>query len=525
MDVAPGSMRYCAKLARARIIPDMPNSFAYLVFFASPLLVYLLFRRLPPAAALGWSLVLGYLLLPTRAGLDLPMVPLIDKDGMPVLTAALMLYLGVGAAVGGRRGRAANLAAPEPVGDPSVRRGRGIINALIVLLFISPVWTVFQNGDPIIAGPVVIHGLQAYDAISVIASFGIALAPFLLARRYFASPESHVLLLKILVLAMIGYSLPILYELRMSPQLNQIFYGFFPHSFEQHVRAGGYRPVVFLPHGLWLSILIAMSALAAATLWRQRMSEGVRAGQWFFAAIYLFVILVLSKSLGALSIVVCLVPVVILLGVRGQLLVAGVLAGIVLLYPMLRGAGWIPVDQVEAIAQSVSAERASSLMFRLDQEDDLLLKAQQRPLVGWGSWGRNHIYDPDTGAILSVTDGAWIIIIGSFGWLGYIAKFGLLTLPIILLALRRKMLEVTPATAGLALVMATNLFDLLPNATLTPMTWLIGGALAGRYAYVARPAVAAAAGGVVAAGPRSWVMVTDVLRPDGGVARRPATSK
>ncbi len=502
----------------------MPNTLAYVVLFSWPVVVYVLFRRLPPAAALGWSILAGYLLLPTRAGLDLPAVPTIDQDGMPALSAALMLLLGVGAAAAARRPEAAGQAG-DVRADPS-RPGRLLVTSLLILLLLSPIMTLLTNAEPVIAGPRFIPGLRPYDAGAVLGVLGIMILPFLLARRYFASPESHVTLLKTLVLALLGYSLLILYEIRMSPQLNIMIYGFFPHDFLQHMRAGGFRPVVFVHHGLWLAILVAMAVLAAAALWRQRLSEGARAGQWLFAAIYLLLVLFLSNSLGAFAIALMLVPAALFLGVRGQLLLAGILAGMVLLYPMLRGAHLVPVDRVVAIAESISAERAASFVFRLDNEEALLARASEKPLFGWGTWGRNELYDPETGRSISVADGAWIIVIGVFGWLGYIAQFGLLTLPILFLALRRGTLGLSPATAGLALVMSANLLDLIPNATLTPVTWLIGGALAGRYAYPAPvPDEEGTVPGPAPAAPRrDWGLVTDT--PAGPpTGRRPRTAR
>jgi hypothetical protein len=487
----------------------MPNLFAQIMLFGWPLVVFALFRRLPPAAALCWSILAGYLLLPTRTGLNLPMVPTIDKDGMPVLTAAVMLVLGVGAA--GARG----LAGPGRAGwgragadEARPRHGRALIAGLLVLLFVSPVLTVLTNADPVPAGPWRIPGLRPYDAASTLAGMGITLLPFLLARRFLASPESHVLLLRILVVAMLCYSMLILYEVRMSPQLNRMIYGFFPHSFQQHMRAGGFRPLVFLNHGLWLAILVSMTILAAVALWRHRLAEGGgSAGPWLLAAFYLSVVLFLSNSLGALALTLLLAPAVALLGVRGQLLVAAILAGVVLLYPMLRGSGLVPVDRIHAISLAISEDRAQSFMFRIENEDRLLDRAAEKPLFGWGKWGRNLVFDQNTGQSISVTDGAWIIIIGNFGWLGYIAQFGLLTVPILLLALRRGTLGLSPATGGLALVMAVNLIDLLPNATLTPVTWLIGGALAGRLAHAARPSAEAEAAGPAPL--RRWRLVTD----------------
>ena len=73
----------------------------------------------------------------------------------------------------------------------------------------------------------------------------------------------------------------------------------------------------------------------------------------------------------------------------------------------------------------------------------------------------------------------WIITVGVSGWFGYIAQFGLLTVPIILLTLYRRRLDLSLATSGLCLVLTANLIDMIPNATLTPVTWLIAGALMG----------------------------------------------
>ena len=44
-----------------------------------------------------------------------------------------------------------------------------------------------------------------------------------------------------------------LVEVRLSPQINTWIYGFFQHDFIQMMRYGGFRPIVFLPHGLWVA--------------------------------------------------------------------------------------------------------------------------------------------------------------------------------------------------------------------------------------------------------------------------------
>ena len=203
----------------------MPNTFAFIVVFSWPLAVYLLFRWLPRVEALGWSILGGYLLLPTKTGVDLPLIPVIDKDAVPVLSAALMLALGVGQLAVDRRRVAGHQSGPQ-----SRQLERGALwpfMPILAVMLISPIITVITNSEPLFYGPVVVPALRIYDSLSIIALLLITILPFLLAVRFFASPESHVTLLKIITLGMLVYSLPMLFEVRMSPQLNLMFFGFF----------------------------------------------------------------------------------------------------------------------------------------------------------------------------------------------------------------------------------------------------------------------------------------------------------
>jgi hypothetical protein len=135
---------------------------------------------------------------------------------------------------------------------------------------------------------------------------------------------------------------------------------------------------------------------------------------------------------------------------------------------------------VVALAERIDADRAQSLEFRLQNEDVLLVRAAEKPVFGWGTWGRNQIWS-ETGRLLTVTDGRWIILLGVGGWLLLLAEFGLLSLPVFMLwwQSRRSEVSVVPHVATLAVIQAINLVDLLPNATLTPLTWLFAGALLG----------------------------------------------
>ncbi len=75
-----------------------------------------------------------------------------------------------------------------------------------------------------------------------------------------------------------------------------------------------------------------------------------------------------------------------------------------------------------------------------------------------------------------------MITLGSFGRFGYAAEFGLLTLPLFLLWWRSRGLPsraISPYVGPLALLLGINMVDLLPNATITPITWMLAGSLLG----------------------------------------------
>ncbi|WP_324752400.1 hypothetical protein [Roseovarius sp. Pro17] len=474
----------------------MPNSFAYFALFSWPLVVAVFFRFMPRSYAIASSIIGGYLLLPDRTGFDLPALPSLDKTLLPSLAAGLLCIFW-------RDDKTRRRGPPEPVSANAGKAemsGRGpdappmnglqvshgssranvfVLRLLVIVLIGSPFFTAIVNSEPIWMGPRYLPAIRIYDAFSMILTAFVSILPFLLGWRYLGRQEDHQALLFVLATTGVAYTFPALFEIRISPQLNAWIYGFFPHSFIQHIRAGGFRPLVFLPHGLWLGIYLAMAIVACAALYRLKRRASQPATRWLLLGAWVFGALVLAKSLGALIIAGLLVVVTLFLGRRLAMLIALVVALTVLTYPMLRGAGWVPVQTALDISASIDEERAASLNYRFENEDVLLQRANEKPFFGWGGWGRNEYHDPITGRIESVTDGVWIIFIGVFGWVGYIARLGLLTFPILVLARSRYRQHLGVATVGLSLVLAANLIDLIPNATLTPVTWLVGGALAG----------------------------------------------
>ena len=434
-----------------------PNAFAFVVLALWPLAVWALVRRLGPARGLIAGLLAGYLLLPPPpAGFDFPLLPPLDKDTIPSLAA---------------------LAACLALHRPGLRLlpGHPLARALLALYFAVPFLTVLTNPDPLFWGPFGLPGLRLREAVGTGMGQAIAIAPFLLARSFLAGEGDQRDLLWAVLWGGLAYSAPMLLEVRLSPQVNIWVYGFFQHLFEQMMRGDGYRPIVFLYHGLWAAFLAMTAVVAACALARQ--AEGRRAMTLGLAALWMLGTLVLCKSLASLVYALALAPLVLLAGTRAQLGTAALIAALACAYPLAKAADLVPREAALALAEGIDAERANSLRFRFDNEDALLAHANERPVFGWGLWGRNLIYDPDTGRQSAIPDGRWIVTLGVFGWAGLLAEMGLLALPVWLAWARGA--AASRATAAVALILAVNIADLMPNATATPLTWLFAGALLG----------------------------------------------
>lgn len=438
-----------------------PNIIAYLMLLIWPLVCWQLWKRLDPARALIWTILGGYLIMPPLTAINFPIIPDLDKVSIPNLMALLC--------------------ATWILKDRITFLPAGIVARLLILLFVlAPFATVLTNGDPLAFKERTIQGMRIYDSVAAVANQAIVLLPFFLARRYLGTPQGTRAVLTALVAAGLGYSVPMLIEARFSPQMNVWVYGFFQHDFFQTIRQGGYRPVVFLQHGLWVAFFTLMALLASVVMLREVPAE--KRPKAMLILIYLFFMLLVCKSAGPLVYLVSVTPLLILAPARVQVLVAAVMAGLVIAYPILRGAHLVPLDRILDFASSFSADRAYSLLFRIENEEMLLARAQERPWFGWGGYGRNFMHDPVSGEMINIADGLWIIILGMNGWLGYIAQFGLTGLPLLALGwlvLNRGGVQVARTTAGLALILAANMVDLLPNATHIPFTWLMAGALTG----------------------------------------------
>ncbi|MBR0836971.1 hypothetical protein JQ612_27570 [Bradyrhizobium manausense] len=434
--------------------------FAYVAILAWPLAALGLYRIRPFSEATAWVVLGALLLLPSQVSIKFEMIPSIDKTlvGNLSMLAGCLFF------------------APRTKGVFSLF---SIVGLLAVTYVLSPVVTSALNGDDALVGGRLLPGVGYYDGVSALISQTIVFLPFLLARRFLASTKDVETLLRVLVVAGLLYSLPMLFEIRMSPQLSQWIYGYFPSSYATEARYGGFRPVVFMVNGLATAFFLATALLAAAALWRTKVRVSPLPSTVSFA--YLGLVLVLCKSAGALLYGLVAGTMARWSTPKFQVRVAVVLASIALMYPVLRLNGYIPAQSLVELASTFNKDRAQSLHVRFEQEDRLLTHAAERFWFGWGRYGRSRVYD-ERGEDTTLSDGQWIITFGQFGLVGFIAQFGLLTLPVFScwrVISRLQLVREGTLVGTLALIVALTAIEQLPNASTSPWSWLLAGALFG----------------------------------------------
>jgi hypothetical protein len=364
---------------------------------------------------------------------------------------------------------------------------------LFGLLLVVDIGRALTNPDTLVIGGRVIGGILTHTALTfVMKDFLVVFVPFYLGAALFSQRDTLRDFVRIFCTAGLIYLPFVLLELRFSPQLHYWVYGFLQHSWLQVMRDGGYRPMVFMHHGLAVALFMGTCALLAFGLARAK--ERIWRFKALHVALVLSVVLGLSHSLGAFLLLVALTPIVWFMSARTQLRVATMLGMLVMFYPMLRAYDWFPTDAVTSFARSISEDRAGSIEFRFHNEDILLDRALERPFFGWGGFDRIFVYDEESGDEASTFDGAWLITYSASGVFGFVARFGLLTYPIwrAYKRVRRvpvKSDQLTLAAMGMATAMVS--LDLLPNGMFTYFPHLFAGVLLGATRELSRREVSA----------------------------------
>lgn len=428
---------------------EEPNVFAYVVMGAFVPAAFACFATFPPRKALLICLMTGWLFLPA-AGVYV-ISPLRTKEGFvcSVILAASLLF-----------------------DSKAVRQVRfQLLDLPVVVLSLIPFVTALSNDmDLKEVGSATMASVTAYGV------------PYLLGRAYFGDLRSLRELAKVLVVAGAVYVPLVLFEIRMSPNLHSWTYGFATFQFIQALRGGGYRPTVFMMHGLMLALFMVSATLVAYWMWRSRSPArllGVPVG-WY--VVVLGITSMLLRSAGAQFLLIAgILALESTRLLRSAALVVALLA-MPVAYCIARTSGWQPDQIVAIVSDSISVERGDSLQFRVRNENLLIEKALERPVLGWGRGGRNLVYD-QSGKSITTTDGLWVLALGATGILGLAALGLTFVLPVVMFIRRFPAPAwsdprlAAPAVLAVAVLLWTA--DSVPNAMMNPTFTVMAGGLTG----------------------------------------------
>jgi hypothetical protein len=444
------------------------NVFASVVLYAWPLLVIGTYARRRASSSLArttaWMMILPVMFLPSSHVLGFAAL---DKHRLSLLAIGVALQLFH------RR-------------DLLVRAPLHQFSRLsLLVLALGATQTVRTNDDVLSFGPLSLPALTWRDgAWMIYGSFIDTYLPFAIGQRVFKTAEDLRDLLDVLSLCALIYVPLCLFELRFSPQLHNWVYGYLPTDFIQATRGTGYRPVVFMNHGLSVAMFL-FSGFAAALALRKVGTEVQPSPR--NRALLTGTVLVLGNSLASLiySLVATLFHRVRSSKNLGR--VVAVIAVLVVAYPAMRATDLLPTQDIGQFFGRFSKQRMDSLVFRFMNEDALLARALERPVFGWGSWGRNRIFEAwgDPGdewagfKDVSVSDGSWIVMLGMSGLVGFAGFFAFFVVPLLRFARNRAAMPPrSQALAGaLALIVALFLVDLIPNAQSDFLPLAYAGAL------------------------------------------------
>jgi len=341
------------------------------------------------------------------------------------------------------------------------------------------------------------NGLGLYDgfsqALDQTVYWGL---PYFLGRLYLGNWMGLRQLAIAIFAGGLAYIPFIFFELRFSPQLHRIFYGFHAHNdFSQTIRYGGYRPMVFMQHGLAVGAWMMAATLAGIWLWQTGVLKTFLGLPMKWLVPTMLVTFILCKSTGAY---------VLLLGglailytgkwFRNSLLLLLVVATVIF-YLYSGVIGTITPERREVFINKLetvfSEDRVASLEFRMVNEEILGEKARERSLFGWGGWGRARVYD-ETGKDITVTDSLWIIAFGDRGLVGVISvTAAMLILPVVfcLWGYPVRLWAHPVASPAILLVTIITLYmvDCVLNALINPIYVLAMGGVSGLLA--AHPAI------------------------------------
>jgi hypothetical protein len=331
------------------------------------------------------------------------------------------------------------------------------------------------------------NNLGPYDGLSgVLDRTFIWAAPYAVGRIYFGTFAGLRELAIAITIGGVVYAPFCLWEVRMSPQLHVQLYGYFAHAggFAQVFRFGGWRPMVFMHHGLMLGLWMTMATLMAFSLWYSGTKRDLLGIPMFLIFLGLAATCVLIKSSGAVALLAVGLAA---LFASKQLRLSFPVWALILtpaLYATLRTPGWWDGQNlVHVVESTLGPDRAHSIDYRLEAEGLLAAKGMEQPIYGWGEHNRGRVEWDKSPDGMVVPDGQWIQALNVNGLIGITSLLLLFLVPVGLLAWK-----ISPSLwgrnqlvllGGVALIPMLYMLDNLMNAMVNPIYYLVLGGISG----------------------------------------------
>lgn len=280
------------------------------------------------------------------------------------------------------------------------------IDLPVLLMCMVPIGTSLSNGLGLYEG---VTGM-----INRLVGFGIL---YILGRVYIDDRKGVRDAMLAVAIGGLVYVPLCLIESRFSPQLHRLVYGYHQHSFAQTIRHGGFRPTVFMQHGLAVASWMVAATICAFAWMKTRPDRGDHRSIYAFWVL-VFTVVILRSTNAWLMLPLALGTLWFGHALRTRWFLVCFCA-FPLVYVTVRLTQVVSREQVAEVASLVAPpERVGSLDARLRQEDAFGRHTAERRWWGWGGWMRSFPTDENGRRITRGVDSLWVITYSQNGLIG-----------------------------------------------------------------------------------------------------------
>lgn len=428
----------------------MQEMFNLSVLLIWPLICCILYFYLNELVATFISVFIGFLILPVGVYLDIPLFPNFDKN-LSSLVGVLLGLIFI-------KKKSFNW-----FGD------NGFVRYSILSIILLTLVNYFFNTQPLFNGEYWVVGITIHEAFVACLRNYLAISFLVVAINVVKSENDVIQLHKMIVIALLAYLPLIIIELLISPQIHNFVYGFHPHSFNQQIRNGGFRPTVFIGHGLLTANVYLGGFISLLILYKFKkffISQPIN----LTLIIIFFILLILLKSATALLLAILAFITLCFLSFNLRRYTLKCIVFFSVLYPFLVSMDLIPLDSIYILfAQLFPQERLDSLFFRFFNEKLFLEYLNNYVFIGYGGMGRAMI----PGAIVDGTWLVWTMRYGVIFWFIHVVLYS-----------HYMFVKYNPNTSFQKVIIVFSvlpiiiLIDQIPNSSWSaPWSWLYAGAL------------------------------------------------